>query len=101
MSQVTGIVTISVVVWQMWAKFILPSYRAAEKNPVWQKHPWHMPKRVNWICWILIVPTVFCVETMRANTKVWGLVTGKSKEYEWLKFQEAEKLELLYAREDP
>jgi hypothetical protein len=100
LSQVLGLVTISIVVWQMWAQFILPVRRTAQKNVVWQNHEWHMPKRVNWILWILLVPTVFCIESMLANTKVWGLVTGKSRELEWLRFAEAQKLELLYAHED-
>lgn len=100
LSQACGFVTIAIVVYQMWTQFVLPSRKAAQSNPTWRSHEWHMPKRVNWILWILIVPTVFCVETMRANTKVWGLVTGQSREYNWLRFCEAEKLELLYARED-
>jgi len=99
-SQTCGIVTIAIVIYQMWAKFVLPTRRAALTNQTWSKHEWHMPKRVNWILWILVVPTVFCIESMRANTKVWGLVTGTSKEFGWLDFSEAEKLELLYARED-
>jgi len=100
MSQVCGCVTICVVIYQLWTQFIWPSKKAAENNPVWKNHVWHTTKRVNWILWILIVPTVFSIETMRANTKVWGLVTGKSKELKRFKFAEAETLELLYARED-
>jgi len=84
----------------MWTTFILPSHRAAQNNVIWTNREWHMPERVNWILWILVVPTVFAIEAMRANTKVWGLVTGQSPELGWLMFAEGEKLELLYAHED-
>jgi len=84
----------------MWAKFILPSRRAAQKNVAWRNHEWHIPRRVNWILWILIVPTFFCIEIMRANTKVRGIVTGQSAVLYELNFTATEQLELLYARED-
>mmetsp|Transcript_66927 Transcript_66927/g.129453 ORF Transcript_66927/g.129453 Transcript_66927/m.129453 type:complete len:401 (+) Transcript_66927:75-1277(+) len=99
-SQVSGALTIGIVIYQMWAQFILPCRTAAQQNPIWNTHDWLLPKRVDWILWILIVPAFFCIEAMRANTKVWGLVTGKSRELVWLRFYHAEKLELLYEHED-
>jgi len=99
-SQLAGAAVVCIVVYQIWAFMIIPSYKAAQQNAVWKNHAWHPPKRVNWILWILVLPMVFCVETMRANAKVWGVITGKAPEFFFFKFSEAEKLEFLYARED-
>jgi len=99
-SQLAGVAVVCIVVYQIWAFMIIPSYRAAQQNAVWKKHVWHPSKRVNWIVWILVLPTVFCIETMRANAKLWGVITGKAPEFNFFKFSEAQKLEFLYARED-
>lgn len=43
---------------------------------------------------------MFSVETMRANIKIWSIVTGTAPEFLELTFPPGEKLELLYIHED-
>lgn len=98
--QISGIVVVSIVIYHAWAFLIIPLKKAAEESSTWSIYPWHPPKRINWVLWIIILPSMFSIETMRANIKVWGIVTGKAPEFEEMMFTPAEKLELLYARED-
>jgi len=98
--QLSGIAVIGIVTYHAWALLILPAKTAAQENGVWRDHPWHVPKRVNWLLWIIVLPAVFSIETMRANIKVWGIMVGTAPEYSQTTFTLAQKLELLYAHED-
>merc|ERR1712226_1206347 len=74
--QCSGILVTAIALFQLWFYFIVPGRNAAVQNDVWQAHPWHPPKRVNWVLWILVLPVVFSVEAMRANIKIWSIMNG-------------------------
>jgi hypothetical protein len=101
LGQLAGLAVVGIVMYHCWALLVLPTRQAARSHSTWEKYQWHVPKRINWLLWIIVLPAVFTVEMMFSNVNVWGIMIGTAPEYDMTKkYQPASRLELLYVHED-
>lgn len=78
LSMCCGLVVFIVVTFHVYKLIVLPSRNLALQHPTWKHVQWAMTKRANWLLVIILMPLAFIVAVMRANCRLWGLLTGQS-----------------------
>jgi len=66
----------------------------------WKRYPWKVSARMNWLLLILSMPVMYAASSIRAQSRIWALATGKATgglEKDW---KHVEAYELSLYRQD-
>lgn len=99
--QFAGLLVIAISGFHCIVLLVIPSQHKAIEHEHYQSYTWSVPKRVNWLLWILTLPAVFSIEVLLANINLWGIINGCHYSYHeasW-NYAEARSLEFLYVKE--
>lgn len=76
-SMCLGFLVLVVVCLSVFKVIVVPSRDLALQHPAWRYIQWAPTKRQNWLLVIILMPLVFTIAVMRANCRIWGLLTGQ------------------------
>mmetsp|Transcript_83100 Transcript_83100/g.216983 ORF Transcript_83100/g.216983 Transcript_83100/m.216983 type:complete len:485 (-) Transcript_83100:118-1572(-) len=103
--QIAGVLVVAISMYHAMVLLVIPSHRKAIDHEDYQSYSWHVPKRVNWLLWIVALPAAFSIEVLLANISVWAIMDGlapsrRSSISADCSYECARRLEFMYVKED-
>eukprot|EP00406_Dinophysis_acuminata_P030650 CAMPEP_0179358508 /NCGR_PEP_ID=MMETSP0797-20121207/78965_1 /TAXON_ID=47934 /ORGANISM="Dinophysis acuminata, Strain DAEP01" /LENGTH=575 /DNA_ID=CAMNT_0021073769 /DNA_START=26 /DNA_END=1753 /DNA_ORIENTATION=- len=89
-SQFAGVAVYLIAASHIWVKFLMVSVNHIRHSKKTTMFPWQVPRRINWVLFIMAMPIVFSIMTMRATCRLWALMLGTAEgclDTEWRKLE--------------